>query len=103
MLKEREAVVRTSLIFVDALVVSLAYFLAFYLRKNIGLEFSASGLPSFSQVAADHNLTINQYIEFLLVATPLWCWMLYANGMYRSMRTLTYVRVFWIVSFSWTS
>jgi exopolysaccharide biosynthesis polyprenyl glycosylphosphotransferase len=97
MLKEREAVVRTSLIFVDALVVSLAYFFAFYLRKNIGLEFSGSGLPSFSQVAADPNLTLNQYFNFLLVAAPLWCWMLYANGMYRSMRTLTYPRVFWIV------
>ena len=98
MLKEREAVVRTSLIFVDALVVSLAYFLAFYLRKNIGLEFSGSGLPSLSRVVSDNSVTLNQYIAFLLVAAPLWCWMLYANDMYRSLRTLTYARVFWIVS-----
>jgi FlaA1/EpsC-like NDP-sugar epimerase len=96
MLKEREAVVRASLIFVDALVVSLAYLFAFYLRKNIGLEFSASGLPAFSQVAVDPNLTLNVYLGFLLVAAPLWCWMLYVNGMYRSMRTLTYAKVFWI-------
>ena len=97
MLKEREAVVRTFLIFVDALVVSLAYVLAFHLRKNIGVEFPGSGLPSFSHLAADRNLILGRYIEFLVVAAPLWCWMLYINNMYRSIRTLTYPRILWIV------
>jgi len=97
MLKEREAVVRTSLIFIDGLIVSLAYLLAFILRKHIGLEFSGSGLPSFLRLAADHNLTLHQYISFLVVAVPLWCWMLYTYGMYHSIRTHVYLRVFWIV------
>jgi exopolysaccharide biosynthesis polyprenyl glycosylphosphotransferase len=97
MLKEREAVVRASLIFIDGLVVSLAYLLAFILRKHIGLEFSSPGLPFVSQLAADHNLTLHQYISFLVVAAPLWCWMLYAYGMYHSLRTRTYFGVFGIV------
>jgi exopolysaccharide biosynthesis polyprenyl glycosylphosphotransferase len=97
MLKEREVVVRTSLIFIDGLVVSLAYLISFVLRKYIGLEFSNTGLPSFSQLAADQNLTLQQYLGFLVVAAPLWCWMLYVNNMYRSIRTLTYPRIFWIV------
>jgi exopolysaccharide biosynthesis polyprenyl glycosylphosphotransferase len=97
MLKEREAVVRTSLIFLDGLFVSLAYLLSFVLRTHIGLEVSSSGLPSFSHMAAGQNLTLHQYIGFLVVAAPLWCWMLYANGVYRPMRTLTYFRIFWIV------
>lgn len=97
MLKEREAVVRTSLIFVDALVVSAAYLLSYYLRKHIGLEFSGNGLPTFSHLAADQNITLSQNIGFLVMAVPLWCWMLYANGMYHSLRTLSYSRVFWIV------
>jgi exopolysaccharide biosynthesis polyprenyl glycosylphosphotransferase len=97
MLKEREAVVRTSLIFVDGLVVSLAYLLSYYLRKHIGLEFSSTGLPSFSRLAADNNLTIHQYIGFLVVAAPLWSWTLHAYGMYRPMRTLTYFRIFWVI------
>ena len=97
MLKEREAVVRASFIFVDLLVVSLAYLLAFGLCKNIGVEFSSSGLPTFSHLTADHNLTLSRYLGFLVIAAPLWCWMLYINNMYRSIRTLTYLRVFWIV------
>jgi exopolysaccharide biosynthesis polyprenyl glycosylphosphotransferase len=97
MLKEREAVVRTSLIFIDGLVVSLAYLIAFVLRKHIGLDVSITGLPSFSPLAADNNLSLHEYVGFLAIAAPLWCWMLYANGMYRPMRTLTYSRIFWNV------
>ena len=97
MLKEKEAAVRTSLILIDGLFVSLAYLISFVLRKHIGFEFSNSGLPSFSQLAADHNLTLHQYLGFLVVAAPLWCWMLYTNGMYRSIRVLAYFRIFWIV------
>ena len=97
MLREREAIVRTSLIFIDGMVVSLAYLVAFVLRRHIGLEFSGSGLPSISRLAVDSSLTLHQYIAFLFVAAPLWCWMLYTNGVYRSMRTITYLRIFWVV------
>jgi exopolysaccharide biosynthesis polyprenyl glycosylphosphotransferase len=97
MLKEREAADRTFLIFIDLLVVSLAYLLSVVLRKNIGVEFPNSWLPVFSHAAADHNVTFSQYIGFVVVAAPLWCWMLYINDMYRPLRTLTYARIFWIV------
>jgi len=97
MLKEREAADRTFVIFIDLLVVSLAYLLSFFLRKYIGVEFPNSWLPVFSHAAADHNITFNQYIGFVVVAAPLWCWMLYINDMYRPLRTLTYARIFWIV------
>ena len=97
MLKEREAVVRAFFIFTDLLVVFLAYLLSFVLRKNIGVEFPNSWLPVFSHAAADRNITLSQYIAFVVVAAPLWCWMLYINDMYRSLRTLTYPRILWIV------
>ncbi|MGA2531507.1 MAG: sugar transferase [Candidatus Aminicenantales bacterium] len=97
MLKEREAVVRVLLIFIDILVVTLAYLLAFVLRKNVGLELASSGWPVFSHATADHSLTLSRYIGFLAVAAPLWCWMLYVNGMYLSLRTLSFLRIFWIV------
>jgi exopolysaccharide biosynthesis polyprenyl glycosylphosphotransferase len=94
MLKEREVIVRTFLIFIDALVVSCAYLLSYFLRKHVGLDLS---IPAISSLAADHTLVLNRYIGFLLVAAPLWCSMLYVNGMYRSIRTMTYPRVIWIV------
>lgn len=97
MLKEREAIARVFLIIIDLLVVSLAYVLAFVLRKNVGLELAASGWPVFSPATADHGLTLSRYIGFLAVAAPLWCWMLYFNGMYRSIRTLPYLKVVSIV------
>ena len=97
MLKEREAILRAFLIFIDILVVSLAYVLAFILTKNVGLELSSSGWPVLSLAAANHNLTLSRYIGFLAIAAPLWCWMLYVNGMYRSLRTLSFFRIFWIV------
>ncbi len=97
MLKEREAVVRGSLIILDLLVVSLAYLLAFLIRKYIGLGLSTSALPSLSHLAPDSQLTLNQYAWLLVVAAPLWCWMLYANGMYESIRIYSYRRIFWII------
>jgi exopolysaccharide biosynthesis polyprenyl glycosylphosphotransferase len=97
MLKEREAVVRTSLIFSDILVISLAYFLAFYLRKHIGIEFPGAGLPAVSRLGGDPNLNASRYVWFLIVAVPLWCWTLYANSMYHSIRIHTYPRIVWII------
>jgi hypothetical protein len=97
MLKEREAIVRTFLILVDGLIVGLAYFLAFYLRKHIGVGLSNTGLPFISSLAGDQDLTMSRYAWFLVVAIPLWYWSLYTNSMYHSIRTYTYGRVLWIV------
>ena len=84
MLKEKQDLIRKSLIFVDGLVVSLAYLLAVFLRKQISLEFITAWFPSMSGVISETNFTVNQYFIFLIAVAPLWCWMLYAQGMYRS-------------------
>jgi len=97
MIKEKEAILRASLIFADILVVSLAYIVAFALRKNFGLEISTSGWPVISRATAENSLTLSRYIVFLAIAAPLWVWMLYINGLYRSLRTLSFFRIFWIV------
>jgi exopolysaccharide biosynthesis polyprenyl glycosylphosphotransferase len=98
MLKEREAVVKTSLVFADALIVSLAYLISTVLRKHGGLHLGDSWLFSFVHQASDANLTLNQYVGFMAAAAVLWCWSLNANGMYNSIRTLTYPRISWIIS-----
>ena len=81
MLKEREKVLRRFLIFVDACVLVLAYFFAL-LSNNV---LSPPALP------------LLRYWLALVIAIPYWCLALYANGLYQSMRTRTYLEIFWAV------
>jgi len=81
MLNERETVLRKFLIFVDACVIALAYVFAFILNSL----FDKSGL------------TLTKFGLALVFAIPYWCLTLYANGMYQSLRTRTYLEIFWAV------
>lgn len=105
MLKEREAVVRTSLIFIDGLIVALSYISALYLSKHIAVQFSNGGLPFFSSFAGGQAPDAGRYIWLMVAAIPTWGMSLYISGMYQSIRTLTYPRVFWIIikAALWTS
>jgi len=81
MLKERETVLRRFLILVDSIIISLACFLAFLLKGLV----REPGAPQ------------GRYALTLLLAVPLWCLTLYANGIYLSMRTRSYLEVLWAV------
>ena len=81
MLKEKEAVLRRFLIFVDACVLVLAYLFAFILNDLVTVP----------------PLPLLRYWLALLIAVPYWCLALYANGLYRSIRTRTYLEIFWAV------
>jgi len=79
MLKEKETVLRRFLILVDSLVISLAFLLAYFLKGIL----HEPGEP------------IKRYAIALLLAIPLWCLTLYANGIYLSMRTRSYLEILW--------
>ncbi|MGB8958850.1 MAG: sugar transferase, partial [Candidatus Aminicenantales bacterium] len=81
MLKEKDQVLRRFLIFVDACVITLAYVCTLLLN---GL-FVESGIPP------------TRFGLALLFAIPYWCLALYANGMYQSLRTRTYLEILWAV------
>jgi len=81
MLKERETVLRRFLIFVDGVVISLAYLIAFLLRGRVG-----------------EDVTLGKFAITLAIAIPYWCLSLYANGMYLSMRTRTYLEILWALT-----
>ena len=81
MLKERETVLRRFLLFVDSVVISLAFFLAFLLKGML----HEPGEP------------FRRYAITLLIAIPLWCLTLYANGIYLSMRTRSYLEILWAI------
>ena len=73
MLKEREALLRRFLIFVDTCVLVLAYLFAFLLHDLL----------------AEAPLPLLKFWLALVFAIPYWCLALYANGLYQSMRTRT--------------
>jgi len=79
MLKERESVFRRFLIFVDACVLAAAYLLAFL----------------FNLLLSDLAVPFLKYWLTLAFAVPYWCLSLYANGLYQSMRTRTYLEILW--------
>jgi exopolysaccharide biosynthesis polyprenyl glycosylphosphotransferase len=79
MLKERETVFRRFLIFVDVCVIALAYLAAYFLRETID----------------EGHISLTKFGLALVFAIPYWCLTLYANGMYQSMRTRTYLEILW--------
>jgi exopolysaccharide biosynthesis polyprenyl glycosylphosphotransferase len=81
MLKEREAVIRKFMFVVDLSVVAAAYLVAFLMR------------PIISDIA----MTLRSHIIFLVLAAPLWGLTLYANGMFLSMRTRSYLEIVWAI------
>ncbi len=81
MLTEKEAVLRKFLIFVDACVIALAYVFAFLLNGLFGAS----------------HITLAKFGLALVFAIPYWCLALYANGMYQSLRTRTYLEILWAV------
>jgi exopolysaccharide biosynthesis polyprenyl glycosylphosphotransferase len=79
MLKERETVFRRFLIFADVCVIALAYLAAYFLRETID----------------EGHISLTKFGLALVFAIPYWCLTLYANGMYQSMRTRTYLEILW--------
>lgn len=81
MLKEKEVVVRRFLIFVDVCILVLAYLFSFLLGRLL----------------AESPVPLLKYWLTLVFAIPYWCLALYANSMYQSIRTRTYLEILWAV------
>lgn len=96
MLKEREAVVQKFMMALDALVVIIAFFLTFFLRRHLHLFYNADLIPS-ARIIAEMNIPINDYLMLLFFIVPVWCIALNLNGIYKSLRTKTFLEVTWIL------
>ncbi len=81
MLKEKEVTLRRFVIFVDVCVLALAYLFAFL----------------FHNLLTDAPVTLLKFWLALVFAIPYWCLALYANGLYQSMRTRSYIEILWAV------
>lgn len=96
MLKEKETVVRRSMILFDGLVVSSAFFLSHLLRQHFHVFYKLDLLPSSSAAAAT-TAPLSEYLLILFFVAPFWCCMLYLNGMYQSIRTRKLAEIIWII------
>ena len=96
MLKEKESVIRKSMILFDAFIVSIAFLICIFLRQHFRDFYKLDLLPSVHVVSGTIG-SISDYLVILFFAAILWCAMLYLNGMYRSMRTRTLYEIVWII------
>ncbi len=96
MLKEKEAIFRKFIILFDAIMIIIAFLLAYYLRHNMHL---LKGWDLFlpADVLEIPLYPQRDYLFILITAVISWCLLLYLNGMYLSLRTRKYSEILWII------
>jgi exopolysaccharide biosynthesis polyprenyl glycosylphosphotransferase len=96
MLKEKEAVLKKTVIFIDAALIAAAFFVAYFLRLRFHLFYKWDLFPGRT-VVAESSAVLSEYLVVLFLAVPLWCFMLHLSGMYSSMRTRKFHEILWIL------
>lgn len=96
MLREKDRVIRQAMIIFDAFLISLVFLVTFAFRQHFRAFYKLDLFPG-SYLIKEMPASINDYLVVLFFTIPLWCLILYLNGMYRSMRTRTLLEVIWIV------
>jgi exopolysaccharide biosynthesis polyprenyl glycosylphosphotransferase len=96
MLRENDAVVRRLMMFLDIIVISAAFFLSYLVRLRIPSSYRF-GLIASRPFPADVPGLFVLHILFLGAAVPIWCYLLYRNGFYRSWRIWRARNIAWIV------
>lgn len=90
MLKERARIIAASVFLLDLLLVTAAFFLAYWLRTSV--------LPRFGAPNAMGPLyPLSEYLPFLPLALLLWSLLLLRTGRYRSHRTVPILQEAWAV------
>lgn len=90
MLKERARIIAASVFLLDLLLVTAAFFLAYWLRSSV--------LPRFAAPDAMGPLyPLSEYLPFLPLALLLWSLLLLRTGRYRSHRTVPILEEAWAI------
>lgn len=90
MLKERARIIAVSVFVLDLLLVTAAFFLAYWLRSSV--------LPRFAPVDVLGPLyPLSEYLPFLPLALALWSVLLLRTGRYRSHRTVPILHEAWAI------
>jgi exopolysaccharide biosynthesis polyprenyl glycosylphosphotransferase len=94
--KERDRVIKGLLIILDVLIISVAFFLAFFIRQRFPDIYKLDLLP-FVYVFKEPSLSLSGYVVIYIFLTFLWSVMLSLNGMYRGIRRKSLLEVAWII------
>ena len=97
MLKEKDAVIRKATILLDAVIVSIAFVLAFLIRQHFHAFYKLDIIPYAKVVVDASTLSMSDYLIVVFFVVPIWCFALYLNGMYRSLRTKTIPSAIFII------
>jgi len=96
MFKEKESILQKTTMLLDASVLTLAFFIAYYLRGHFDIFGSLNFIPA-KEFVTTNGASLREYLLVLLIVVPVWCFIFYINGMYRSMRTRRLMAFIWIV------
>lgn len=94
MFKEKEAVIRRMLIAVDALIITFAFFISYFLRTYFHYFYRIDLFPAKNVLSTAPWRFSEQFMILILIA-PLWCFLLYRNGAYRSWRLRSPWQIIW--------
>ncbi len=97
MLKEKDFVVRRVVMVLDATVVVVSFFIAYFLRQSFNLFYKIDIFPPSVGAVSAGIASIETYIIILFSVVPIWCAALYFSGAYNSMRTKTSSQITWLV------
>jgi len=95
MLKEQDHMLRRLMMFLDALVVVAAFWMAYFLRAHFHTFYKLDIISSEEVIGAPASL--QQYMPTLFLWILVWVFMLFLNGAYRSIRTRSLLELVWIV------
>lgn len=95
MLREKDAVIRRAVIILDAFLIAFSYGVSIFLRQAFHIFYNLDLIPSKYVIAP--AISASDYLVVLFFTVPLWCAILYLNGMYYSMRTRRITEIIWII------
>lgn len=96
MLREKHTVIRRAMIVFDGAIVLFTFVAAYFLRQNFHLVYKFDLFPS-SKMVSPMSLSPSEYLILMIFVIPMWCGSLYWHGMYRSVRTKTFLEILWII------
>lgn len=96
MLREKERVIRQAMVISDAVILSLTFLAAFALRRYFQVIYTLDLFPSF-RLKSLIDMSLSEYLVVYFFVIPIWCIMLYWNGMYQNLRTKSRLEIIWII------
>jgi lipopolysaccharide/colanic/teichoic acid biosynthesis glycosyltransferase len=96
MLKEKESLLQIVVMLLDAVLIVLAFVVAYFFRHHLD---QLSSFNIFFSKAAIRSAapSLSDYLVGLFLIVPSWCFILHLNGMYSSMRTRHFYEIIWII------